>query len=153
VSELLAGRLAPASGAQVPTASPRLRVASDPPCHLMHAQRITREPMAVLAALPGVDLVPLTDADQCCGSAGIYNLLEPDTSDAVLEPKLRHVADARVDVLVSGNPGCLMQLGAGLLRSGSRTRVVHPVELLDAAMHRGVTTAPNCGTGAADSEP
>jgi glycolate oxidase iron-sulfur subunit len=138
VSELLAGRLAPPSGSA--TAAARLRVAYDPPCHLMHAQRITREPMAVLAALPGVELVPLTDADQCCGSAGIYNLVEPDTSDAVLAPKLRHIGEARVDMLVSGNPGCLMQLGAGLLRSGSRTRAMHPVELLDAAMQRGVTT-------------
>jgi glycolate oxidase iron-sulfur subunit len=100
----------------------------------MHAQRITREPQAVLAAIPGVELVPLVDADQCCGSAGIYNLVEPETSDAVLTPKLRHVADARVEWLVSGNPGCLMQLGAGLMRSGSTTRAVHPIELLDHAI-------------------
>ncbi len=137
VSELLAGRLAPATRSTEPSPAPRLRVAYDPPCHLMHAQRITREPVAVLAALPGVELVPLMDADQCCGSAGIYNLVEPDTSDAVLEPKLRNIADARVELLVSGNPGCLMQLGAGLLQSGSVTRAVHPVELLDAALQRG----------------
>lgn len=137
VSELLAGRLAPASAEEGTGGAPRLRVAYDPPCHLMHAQRITREPMAVLAALPGIELVPLVDADQCCGSAGIYNLVEPDTSDAVLEPKLRNITDARVELLVSGNPGCLMQLGAGLLRSGSATRAVHPVELLDAALQRG----------------
>jgi len=137
VSELLAGRLAPASADEGTAGSPRLRVAYDPPCHLMHAQRVTREPMAVLAALPGIELVPLMDADQCCGSAGIYNLVEPDTSDAVLEPKLRNISDARVELLVSGNPGCLMQLGAGLLRSGSETQAVHPVELLDAALQRG----------------
>lgn len=137
VSELLAGRLSAAAPSAEPSDAPRVRVAYDPPCHLMHAQRITREPMAVLAALPGVELVPLMDADQCCGSAGIYNLVEPDTSDAVLEPKLRNIADARVELLVSGNPGCLMQLGAGLLRAGSATRAVHPVELLDAALHRG----------------
>jgi glycolate oxidase iron-sulfur subunit len=149
VSELLAHRLAPAArgasggashGASVAASrsdTPPLRVAYDPPCHLMHAQRITREPVAVLSALPGVELVPLMDADQCCGSAGIYNLVEPDTSDAVLEPKLRNISDARVELLVSGNPGCLMQLGAGLLRSGSATRAVHPVELLDAALQRG----------------
>lgn len=137
VSELLADRLAPAAPGAEPSPAPRLRVAYDPPCHLMHAQRITREPMAVLAALPGVELVPLMDADQCCGSAGIYNLVEPDTSDAVLEPKLRNIADARVELLVSGNPGCLMQLGAGLLQSGSVTQAVHPVELLDAALQRG----------------
>lgn len=137
VSELLADRLAPASQGMEPPDALRLRVAYDPPCHLMHAQRITREPMAVLAALPGVELVPLMDAEQCCGSAGIYNLLEPNTSDAVLEPKLRNIADARVELLVSGNPGCLMQLGAGLMRAGSATRAVHPVDLLDAALERG----------------
>lgn len=141
VSELLADRLAPAAARDEVAGTPRLRVAYDPPCHLMHAQRITREPTAVLAALPGVEMVPLMDADQCCGSAGIYNLVEPDTSDAVLEPKLRNIADARVEVLVSGNPGCLMQLGAGLLRSGSATRVVHPVELLDAALQRPAVAA------------
>jgi len=111
-----------------------LRIAYDPPCHLMHAQRITREPLAMLRALPGVELVPLEDADQCCGSAGIYNLVEPDTSDAVLAPKLRCIAQTRADFVASGNPGCLMQIGAGLLRSGSTTRAVHPVELLDAAL-------------------
>jgi len=142
ISELLADRLAPAAPGIEPSLAPRLRVAYDPPCHLMHAQRITRAPMAVLAALPGVELVPLTDADQCCGSAGIYNLVEPDTSDAVLEPKLRNIAEARVELLVSGNPGCLMQLGAGLMRSGSATRAVHPVELLDAALQHGAAPAP-----------
>jgi len=100
----------------------------------MHAQRITREPLAMLRALPGVNLIPLADADQCCGSAGIYNLVEPDTSDAVLEPKLRCIADTRADFVATGNPGCLMQIGAGLLRSGSTTRAVHPVDLLDAAL-------------------
>ncbi len=146
VSELLADRLLPAAREASPAAptardsahgaasSPPVRIAYDPPCHLMHAQRITREPQAVLSAIPGVELVPLVDADQCCGSAGIYNLVEPDTSDAVLAPKLRHVADARVEWLVSGNPGCLMQLGAGLMRSGSSTRAVHPIDLLDHAL-------------------
>ncbi len=114
--------------------APRLRITYDPPCHLMHAQRITREPLAVLATLPNVDLIPLVDSDQCCGSAGIYNLVEPDTSDAVLEPKLQHIHDTRADYVTTGNPGCLMQIGAGLLRSGSSTRAVHPIELLDAAL-------------------
>lgn len=114
--------------------TPRLRITYDPPCHLMHAQRITREPLAVLGTLPNVDLIALADADQCCGSAGIYNLVEPDTSDAVLEPKLRNIHDTRADFVATGNPGCLMQIGAGLLRSGSATRAVHPIELLDAAL-------------------
>lgn len=121
-----------------PSDAKPVRIAYDPPCHLMHAQRITREPLAMLRALPGIELVPLADADQCCGSAGIYNLVEPDTSDAVLAPKLRAIADTRAEILASGNPGCLMQIGAGLLRSGSQTRAMHPVDLLDAALR--VTT-------------
>jgi glycolate oxidase iron-sulfur subunit len=146
VSELLASGDAPhlpafahdvspdEAHANTPAHTPRMRIAYDPPCHLMHAQRVTREPLAMLRALPGVDLVPLADADQCCGSAGIYNLVEPDTSDAVLAPKLQCIAETRADFVATGNPGCLMQIGAGLLRSGSSTRAVHPVELLDAAL-------------------
>lgn len=115
-----------------------VRIAYDPPCHLSHAQRITVPPLtlldAVVRAHPSATLVPLADAEQCCGSAGIYNLIEPETSDAVLAPKLGHIADTRAHWVATGNPGCLMQIGAGLLQSGSETRVVHPVELLDAAL-------------------
>jgi glycolate oxidase iron-sulfur subunit len=75
--------------------------------------------------------VPLTESDMCCGSAGIYNLVEPETSDIVLKRKLEHIANANPELVVTGNPGCLMQIGAGLLRAGSKTRAVHPVELLD----------------------
>ena len=130
ISELLAAA-GPRQGAPL-----ALRVTHDPPCHQMHAQRIVKQPLAVLAAIPGLDLVPLEDADQCCGSAGIYNLVEPDTSNAVLAPKLARIADTKASFVATGNPGCLMQLGAGLLRSGSQARAVHPVELLDAS-YRG----------------
>jgi glycolate oxidase iron-sulfur subunit len=69
----------------------------------------------------------------CCGSAGIYNLIEPDTSDAVLEPKLLNIAETGAPFVATGNPGCLMQIGAGLIRSGSKARAIHPVDLLDAS--------------------
>jgi glycolate oxidase iron-sulfur subunit len=127
VSELVA-----AAGPR-PGAPLALSVAYDPPCHLLHAQRIAREPLAVLAAIPSLDLRPLADADQCCGSAGIYNLLEPDVSDAVLAPKLAAIAASGAAFVATGNPGCLMQLGAGALLAGSRVRAVHPVSLLDAS--------------------
>jgi glycolate oxidase iron-sulfur subunit len=127
ISELLA-EAGPRQGAAVPH-----RVTHDPPCHQMHAQRVVRQPVAVLNSVRGLELVPLEDADQCCGSAGIYNLVEPDTSDAVLAPKLARIAETRAEFVATGNPGCMMQLGAGLLQSGSATRVVHPVELLDAS--------------------
>ena len=127
VSELLA-----AAGPK-PGGALRVTATYDAPCHLLHAQRIASPPLTVLASIPGLTLVPLADAEYCCGAAGIYNLLEPDTSAAVLEPKLGHIAATGASLVVTGNPGCLMQIGAGLIRSGSDARVVHPVDLLDAS--------------------
>jgi len=124
-SELLSAA-GPERGGRVP-----LRVAYDAPCHLQHAQRIVAQPLDVLRAIPDLELVPLVESDVCCGSAGIYNLVEPETSDVVLERKLANIAAASPEVLATGNPGCLMQIGAGLLRSGSAVRARHPIELLD----------------------
>jgi len=116
-------------------------VAYDAPCHLLHAQRVSAPPLKVLAAIPGLKLVPLTDADSCCGAAGIYNLLEPDTSAAVLAPKLEHIDRTGATLVATGNPGCLMQIGAGLIRAGSDARAIHPVDLLDAAYGKKFGTA------------
>ena len=109
------------------------RVVYHDACHLAHAQQIRSQPRALLASIPGVELLTPAESDICCGSAGIYNLVEPGTSDAVLAPKLRHVEATGASLVATGNPGCLMQLGAGLRRSGSSARVLHPVDLLDAA--------------------
>ena len=128
VSEILVER------GPVPAERPLpLRVAYDAPCHLHHAQHLTTEPLLVLAAIPGLDLVPLEGADRCCGSAGLYSLVEPDLSAAVLAPKLQAIAASGADVVATGNPGCLMQIGAGALLAGLRVEVRHPVELLDRA--------------------
>ena len=127
VSELLAG-----AGPR-PGGSLALRVTYDAPCHLVHGQRVDRPPRAVLARIPALTVVPLLDADQCCGSAGIYNLLQPELAQQVLAPKLANIAATGADLVVTGNPGCLMHIGAGLLRAGFDTRVVHPVDLLDAS--------------------
>ena len=108
-------------------------VTYDAPCHLLHAQRIASPPLRVLGAVPGLTLVPLEGSEHCCGSAGIYNLVEPDVSTTVLAPKLAHIAETRAALVTTGNPGCLMQIGAGLLQAGSVVRVVHPVDLLDAS--------------------
>ena len=129
VSELLADR-GPIPGA--PLSRP-LRVAYDAPCHLAHAQRVIDQPLAVLRAVPGLELSQTADSDQCCGSAGLYTLLEPSLSRDVLAPKLARLLEAPPDVLATGNPGCLMQIGAGLLAAGAPTSVRHPVELLDAS--------------------
>lgn len=127
VSELLAAA-GPREGGPLP-----IRVTYDAPCHLQHAQRIVEQPLSVLAAIPGLELVPLHDSDQCCGSAGIYNLIEPETSDAVLDPKLANIRATRAAWVTTGNPGCLMQIGAGLIRSDIPARSIHPVDLLDAS--------------------
>ena len=127
VSELLADA-GPAEGGSLD-----ITVTYDAPCHLLHAQRIAAPPLKVLAAIPGARLVPLVDAEYCCGAAGIYNLLEPETSAAVLEPKLQHIRNAAAEYVATGNPGCLMQIGAGLRRAGINSRAIHPVDLLDAS--------------------
>jgi glycolate oxidase iron-sulfur subunit len=127
VSELLA-EAGPKPGGPL-----RLTVTYDAPCHLLHAQRLATPPLQVLAAVPGLELVPLEGSEHCCGSAGIYNLIEPDVSDRVLAPKLANIAATRAPLVATGNPGCLMQIGAGLHQAGMRCRAVHPVELLDAS--------------------
>ena len=127
VSEVLADA-GPRPGGPVP-----LRVAYDPPCHLQHAQRVHREVLAMLSAIPGLEVVLLPGADRCCGSAGVYNLLQPEMAEAVLSAKLTEILSAapELDAVTTGNPGCLMQIGAGLRAAGSSLPVLHPVELLD----------------------
>jgi len=127
ISELLAA-VGPRQGGPLP-----IRVTYDAPCHLLHAQRVNEAPLSVFAAIPGIELVPLHDSDQCCGSAGIYNLIEPDTSDAVLAPKLANIRATNAAWVATGNPGCLMQIGAGLIQAEIPVRSIHPVDLLDAS--------------------
>lgn len=129
VAELLA-EAGPRPGGPLP-----LDVAYDAPCHLQHAQRVHAAPLAVLGAIEGLRLRQLPGADRCCGSAGIYSLLEPGLSGDVLDAKLDAVRAAvpLPEVIATGNPGCLMQIGAGLLAAGLPIRAAHPVELLDEA--------------------
>ncbi len=125
VTELLAER-GPRPGAPLD-----VQVAYDPPCHLLHAQRIAEPPYRVLAAIPVLRVVSTPDAAQCCGSAGLFTLVEPAMSHAVLAPKLASLRAAAPQVVATGNPGCLMQLGAGLAAAGIAATARHPVELLD----------------------
>lgn len=127
VSELLA-EAGPRPGAEL-----SMTVTYDAPCHLLHAQRVAAPPLAVLAAVPGLARVPLEGSEHCCGSAGIYNLIEPDVSDRVLAPKLANISATSASLVATGNPGCLMQIGAGLRQARMKARVVHPVDLLDAS--------------------
>lgn len=129
-SELLAAA-GPTPGAPLP-----MRVTYDAPCHLLHAQKLSAPPMAVLAAVPGLEHVPLEDHEQCCGSAGIFNLIEPNVSEAVLAAKMRCIRATDTPVVATGNPGCLMQIGAGLVLEGRGAVARHPIELLDASYAR-----------------
>jgi glycolate oxidase iron-sulfur subunit len=108
----------------------------DASCHLLYGQHATEAPLKLLRGIPDLNLVPLEGAERCCGAAGIYNLLEPDMSQGVLQEKLSHVRETGVDLLATGNPGCQMQIGAGARLEGIRLRVCHPIELLDESYRR-----------------
>lgn len=116
----------------VSRSAPRpLRVAYQDACHLAHGQRIRREPRDLLRAVPGVEVVPIADADRCCGSAGVYNLTHPEVARELQEQKVRAILAARPDVVVSANPGCILQIRAGLDDAGARLPVVHLMRFLD----------------------
>jgi glycolate oxidase iron-sulfur subunit len=105
-------------------------------CHLAHGQRVRQEPRSILKAIPGLKLVDLKESDFCCGSAGVYNLLYPDLAQQFLDRKIERIKETGAEVVVSGNPGCTLQIEKGLKERGLNIRVVHPVELLDWA-YRG----------------
>ena len=107
----------------------------DDPCHLLHGQRVSSQPRALLAAIPGLRVVPLAEADLCCGSAGTYNVTQPDLARQLLERKMENVRRTGADILVTANPGCLMQLQAGVRAAGMRMEVVHLIDLLDRAYY------------------
>lgn len=118
-------------GAPVPCS-----VAVDHPCHLIHAQGIKDEPIEVLRSVPGVEVDVVEQADECCGGAGIYGITHPELGGRIGADKVAAVQRCDADVLATPNPGCMMQIGAGLLMQGSRTGVVHPVEILDESYRR-----------------
>ncbi len=129
--ELLA-ELGPVRGGAVP-----LRVTYDAPCHLHHGQGITEAPLDVLRTIPGLELVPLPDADECCGGAGIYGMTHPELGGRILGDKLEAIRSTGAAVVVTPNPGCMMQIGAGLTLAGDERVVMHPVELLAESYRRG----------------
>ncbi len=100
-------------------------------CHLRHAQKVVRQPRSLLQAIPGLELVELKRADQCCGSAGVYNILQVDAANAILDNKMADIAATGADTIITTNTGCYMQLLYGVRRAGLKKRVVHLVELLD----------------------
>jgi glycolate oxidase iron-sulfur subunit len=102
-------------------------------CHLRHGQRIADAPRTLLRRIPGVTFVETVDADQCCGSAGVYNYLQPEMARALLEKKVDRLLESGAEIIATGNPGCLAWIEQGLPKGATAPRIVHPIELLDRA--------------------
>jgi glycolate oxidase iron-sulfur subunit len=114
--------------------SQRTRVAYHDACHALRAQKIHDQPRELLRATGNLELVEIPNGDRCCGAAGIYNVTEPEMSGRLMREKAEAVVSTGAAVVASGNPGCTIQLLAGLRETGVRMDVVHPIELLDAAV-------------------
>jgi len=129
VSELLAA---------LPPVAPRgpypVRVAYHSSCHLGHAQGITRQPRDLLRAVPGLDLVEIPSGDECCGSAGIYNLVQPEAADEIGRRKAANVLATRAPVVAAANPGCTLHIQKMLRERGAWVEAAHPIEILDASI-------------------
>jgi glycolate oxidase iron-sulfur subunit len=105
-------------------------------CHLAHGQKITAQPRQLLKLLPGIRIVDLPESNWCCGSAGVYNIVQPEMANQLLERKLQHIRSTGADTVATGNPGCLLQLVNGAKLQGWKLRVVHPITLLAEAYRR-----------------
>jgi len=110
-----------------------LRITYDQPCHLQHAQGISKQPHSLLKAIPGIEFVDLPESDWCCGSAGVYNITHYETSMKILDRKMDNIEKVAPDLLVTANPGCLLQLQYGVKKRNLDTRVCHITELLSTA--------------------
>lgn len=108
-----------------------IKVTYQDACHIGHAQRIKEQPREVLNQIPGLELIEMPESDLCCGSAGIYNLVQPEMSQDLLNRKMGNVMQNKVDYLVAGNPGCLLQIQKGINYNNLNIKTAHPIELLD----------------------
>ena len=117
-------------GIEPPERRLELRVAYDDPCHLLHAQRIEAAPRVLLRAIPGLELFDLPGHSDCCGAAGIYNVTHAEMAGRLQSRKVEALRQTRPDVLATGNPGCLLQIAAGVRQAGLPVDVRHPIELL-----------------------
>lgn len=129
-------------GFRPPKASFKTRVVYHDACHLAHAQGIREAPRRLLRSIPGLELQEMPESDHCCGSAGIYNLTHPEMADRLLERKIGHIPEA-VDKVAMGNPGCMLQIAQGMVRTDKHGRVVHTVSLLAEAYRQEKKQAGN----------
>jgi glycolate oxidase iron-sulfur subunit len=114
-----------------PQGEVRARATYSDSCHLRHAQKVTKQPRDLLKRIPGLQLVELKLPDRCCGSAGVYNIVQSDTADAILDMKMADIAATGADLVIASNTGCAMQLIAGARRAGLKAQVKHVAEVLD----------------------
>ncbi len=114
------------------------RIAYHDPCHLAHAQRIRREPRELLCTIPGIELVEIPHGDQCCGSAGTYNLFEPESAREIGLRKVDNVLSTGATTVASANPGCTLQMQSLARERGIELKILHPVEILDEAVSAGI---------------
>jgi len=112
----------------------QLRVAFHDSCHLQHAQGVRTQPRQLLSEIPGLEIVEIPEAPICCGSAGIYNLVQPNAANALGDRKAQLIASLDADVVVTGNPGCILQLRSSLERMGKKIPVLHTIQLVDASI-------------------
>jgi len=124
-------------GIEPPQGHVEMRVTYHDPCHLAHAQNVTAEPRQLLGMIPGLEYVEMDEADWCCGNAGSHALTDPEGSGEILDRKMANAARTEAEVIVSGCPGCQMQLWRGVRREGLDMQVLHPIELLDRAYRNG----------------
>jgi glycolate oxidase iron-sulfur subunit len=115
---------------KAPTREVKARVTYHDACHLAHGQGVREQPRALLRSIPGLQLTELHESDWCCGSAGTYNLTEPEMARRLLDRKVDNIQETQADLVVTGNPGCLMQIRAGLQQQGLLIKAMHTIDLL-----------------------
>jgi glycolate oxidase iron-sulfur subunit len=130
-----------ALGPIAPKGSIPLKVAYHDACHLCHGQQIRSQPRALLAMIPGVEVVPLEESEICCGAAGTYNLTQPEMSERLGKRKMDHIEATGARMVVTGNVGCIMQIARKIKERGSPIEVAHPVDLLDRSYRLGNETS------------
>ena len=116
-----------------------IRVTYQDACHIVHGQGIKSAPRELLKSVPELKLTEMQRSDHCCGSAGIYNMIQPEMSAKLLSGKVREIQKTGADYLAVGNPGCIIQIRKGLLGSGSGTKIVHPVEIINWSLKGGIS--------------
>ncbi len=133
-------------GFRKPEGEINTRITYHDACHLAHGQGVREEPRNLLKSIPGVEVVEMENSDRCCGSAGIYNITNPEMAGAVLQEKMQYVPED-VEMISMGNPGCMLQMAMGVMKNGRSEKIVHTVQLLDWAYEQEDSKNPSAKAG------